>query len=250
MQHLATDLAHISRGVDPTTGAIVPPIHLSTTFERDEDLGYSRGHVYSRWGNPTRDLLERSLSKLEGGDSGLAFASGMAALNALLQAVAVASASLRREDSGRVGCILYPADTYHGLRYAVRTIFTPLGLRAIEVEMSDIDAVEAAVAAAAAEGFGVGRPHGILLLHIETPSNPQLRITDIAACAGVAQRLGALLSVDATWMTPALCQPLRLGAVRQGAGLTEAALFNRGSRCCQCVRTGLRHALDDQVPRG
>lgn len=211
---LATELAHFGCSVDPTTGAILPPIHLSTTFERDEDLGYSRGNVYSRWGNPTRDNLEHSLAKLEGGDVGLAFGSGMAALTSLLQAVTVASTVARGGEPGRVGCVLYPSDTYHGVRYAIRTIYGPLGLRHVEVDMSDPAAVDAACAAAAAEGFGAGRPHGVLLLHIETPSNPLLRITDIAACAATAQRHGALLSVDATWMTPVLCQPLRLGAVR------------------------------------
>jgi cystathionine beta-lyase/cystathionine gamma-synthase len=211
---LATELARFGCGADPSTGAVVPPIHLSTTFERDEDLGYSRGHLYQRWGNPTRGLLEESLAKLEGGSVGCAFSSGMAALSSLLQGVAVASKKTRGGGSGRdIGCVLYPSDTYHGLRAVILQVYGPMGLETREVDMSDLGGVEAACAAASADGFGAGKPRGILLLHVETPSNPLLLITDIAGCAAIARRHGAVLSVDSTWMTPVVCQPLRLGAV-------------------------------------
>lgn len=245
---IATELAQFGCGVDPTTGAIVPPIHLSTTFERDEDLGYSRGHVYSRWGNPTRDLLERSLAKLEGGDVGMAFASGMAALTTLLQAVAAASTQLPGSPSApRTGCVIYPADTYHGLRYALRTIYGPMGLKHIEVDMSDIAAIEAACAAQAALGYGSGGTGGVLLLHVETPSNPLLCVTDIGACASIACRHGAILSVDATWMTPVICQPLRLGAVRLQWSYLGTACTD--SPTLMPHRVALRHAQHDQVSR-
>ncbi len=185
---------------------------MSSTFERDADLGYSRGNVYARWGNPTRHLLEESLAKLEGGDIGFAFASGMAALTGLLQAVSVASCSVRGVESKGLGCVLYPRDTYHGLRFAISTIYGPLGLTNEEVDMTDLSAVESACSAAASAGFGTGKPGGVLLLHLETPSNPQLLVTDITACISIAKRFGAIVSVDATWMTPVLCRPLLLGA--------------------------------------
>jgi cystathionine gamma-synthase len=210
---LATDLARFG-GADAATGAIVPPIHLSTTFERDEDLGYSRGHLYQRWGNPTRGLLEESLAKLEGGTLGCAFSSGMSALATLLQGVVVSTKKTRGgEPGGDIGCVLYPKDTYHGLRAIILQIYGPMGLKSREVDMSNIGEVEAACAAASTEGFGAGKPRGVLLLHVETPSNPLLLVTDIGACAALAQRYGAVLSVDATWMTPVVCQPLKLGAV-------------------------------------
>ena len=201
MSSLATKLAQFGCAVDATTGALTPPIHLSTTFERDEDLGFSRGHVYSRWSNPTRAALEDGMADLEGGAAGFAFASGLAAFAALLQAL------------GPHGLVVFPTDTYHGVRAAITGTYREWGLHSVEVDMCDADAVARALAAARADGFGVpGSGCGPLLLHLETPSNPSLRVTDIEACAAAGHAAGAVVCVDATWMTPVLCRPLALGA--------------------------------------
>ena len=196
---LATQLAHFGCRVDEH-GSITPAIHLSTTFERAPDMSWPAGHVYSRWSNPSRDALEAGMAALEGGAGALAYASGMAAMCGLLQA-------LPR------GHVIMPSDLYHGVRYAITGTFHAWGLTHSEVDMRDGAALEAALAAAAAAGYGTpGSAKGPLLLHLETPSNPCLLVTDVEAAAAAGHRHGALVCVDATWMTPLLCRPLGLGA--------------------------------------
>ncbi len=188
MPHLETLLAQAGCGPDPSTGALVAPIHLSTTFERASDGSYPQGYVYSREANPTRQQFEATLAALEGGRACAAFASGMAAANAVFQA-------LRPGDH-----VILPDDIYHGVRHLVATVFAPWGLRHTQVDLTDLDALEAAL-----------RPE-TRLVWAETPSNPMLKITDLRAVAERAHAADALLLVDSTWTTPLLQRPLDLDA--------------------------------------
>lgn len=168
---------------------MTPPIHLSTTFERAPDgaLG-PHGFLYTRQDNPTRRALERCLAALEGGAACAAFASGAAATAAVFQ-------SLRPGDH-----VVAPHDAYYGSTKLLREIFAPWGLEASFVDMTDAANVERAL-----------RP-ATRLVWVETPSNPLLRITDIARVAEIARAHGARTAVDATWATPAITRPLSLGA--------------------------------------
>jgi cystathionine gamma-synthase len=183
MPHLETRLAQAGGVPDPETGALIPPIHLSTTYERGADGVYPRGFVYTRLANPTRLRFETTLAALEGGAACAAFASGMAAATAVLQA-------LRPGDH-----LLLPDDVYYGVRRLVETVFAEWGLAWSVVDMTDLDAVEAAL-----------RP-ATRLVWTETPSNPMLKITDLRAVAERAHAAGARLLVDGTWMTPFLQRP-------------------------------------------
>ena len=186
---LRTRLAQAGCHPDPETGGLTPPLHLATTFERPPSGDYGDGFVYARWGNPTRKLFERTLADLEAdGAEAAAFASGMAAVTAVFQ-------SLRPGDH-----VLLPDDVYHEVRRILRTTFSAWGLTFSEVDQTDLDAVHNAI-----------RPE-TRLVWAETPSNPLLKITDIAALADVAHDGGALLLVDGTWTTPLLQRPLDLGA--------------------------------------
>ncbi|WP_457651331.1 trans-sulfuration enzyme family protein [Rhodocaloribacter sp.] len=188
MAHLETRLAQAGGVPDPETGALIPPIHLSTTYERGADGVYPRGFVYSRLANPTRQRFETALAALEGGTACMAFASGMAAATAVLQA-------LRPGDH-----LLLPDDVYYGVRRLVETVFAEWGLVWSVVDMTDLDAVEAAL-----------RP-ATRLVWTETPSNPMLKITDLRAVAERTHAAGARLLVDGTWMTPYLQRPFEHGA--------------------------------------
>jgi cystathionine gamma-synthase len=174
--------------VDPTTGAVTPPIHLSTTFERERDGGYRQGHVYARTSNPTRAALETALAALEGGASAIAFSSGLAATNAVFQVLAPGDH------------VIVPEDAYYGTLRLVREVFAPWGLEHDACDMSDLAAVERLL-----------RPT-TKVLWVETPSNPLLRVVDIAALAALAHRVGARCVVDNTWATPLLQRPFGLGA--------------------------------------
>jgi cystathionine gamma-synthase len=174
--------------VDPSTGAVTPPIHLSTTFERERDGGYRQGHVYSRTSNPGRQSLESALAQLEGGASAIAFSSGLAATHAIFQAL------------GPSDHVLLPEDAYYGTLRLAREVFAPWGLESDACDMSDLAAVERLL-----------RPT-TKVLWVETPSNPLLRIVDIAALAKLAHRVGARCVVDNTWSTPLLQRPFGLGA--------------------------------------
>jgi cystathionine gamma-synthase len=162
-------------------------LHLSTTYERDADGGFSRGFAYTREGNPTRTVFERTLAALEGGEVCLAFSSGMAAIAALFQA------------QGLGARLVVPDDMYFGNRQVL--FETPLGksFDVVTVDMTDLGALDAACA---------GRP---ALVWIETPSNPLIKITDIASVVAIARAHGALCACDNTWPTPLGQRPLALG---------------------------------------
>jgi cystathionine gamma-synthase len=180
--------AHAGVSPEPVAGGLTPPIHLSSTYARDPDGNYSKGYVYGRADNPTRHLLERTLAQLEGGAEGAAFGSGQAAVHALF-------AALKPGDR-----VVLPNDVYHGVRTLVLDEFEPWGLKATFTDLWDEKA-----SAEALKG-------GARLVWAETPSNPLLRVTDIERLAGQARKAGAALAVDNTWASPALQQPLALGA--------------------------------------
>ena len=179
---------HSGRGVDPATGAVTPPIHMSTTFQRAEDGTYPQGFVYGRSGNPTRTLLEECVRDLEGGADAAAFSSGMAAIMSVFQ-------SLSSGDH-----VIVPQDLYHGTARLLRERLARWGLHASFIDMPDIDKVRAAIL-----------PDTKLIL-VETPSNPLLKITDIAAVAQLAREHGISCVCDNTWATPVLQRCLELGA--------------------------------------
>lgn len=185
---IETLAVHAGHAVDVETGAVTPPIHMSTTFEREVDGSYRQGFVYSRYANPTRQSLEACLAALEGGAAAAAFSSGSAATFALFQ-------SLRPGDH-----VLLPHDAYFGTAKLVREVLQPWGLLSSVVDMADLDAVRGAM-----------RP-GTKVVWIETPSNPLVRVVDIAAIAGIAHDGGAACVCDNTWASPVLTRPLELGA--------------------------------------
>jgi cystathionine gamma-synthase len=186
--HMETLAVHAGSTVDPKTGAVTPPIHLSTTFERAPDGSFPSGFVYTRSGNPTRQALETCLAELEGGAAAAAFSSGQAATFAVLQ-------SLRPGDH-----VIAPEDAYYGTAELLLDHFGPWGLEATLVDMTNPTAVEAAV-----------RPN-TRLIWVETPSNPRIRVTDIAVMVAIARRVSARVACDNTWGTPMLQRPLELGA--------------------------------------
>ena len=179
---------HAGREPDPATGALREPIHLSTTFERGADGSYPQGYFYSRSGNPNRTALERAVAALEGGGESVAFASGSAAT---LAAFTLAAAG------GRVVC---SADCYHGTAKQLREMLPRWGGTAEFVDTTDLDAVRRAL------------EPGAILLWVETPSNPLLRVSDLAALAELAHSRGALLGCDNTFASPVLQRPFALGA--------------------------------------
>jgi cystathionine gamma-synthase len=185
---LETLAVHAGHTTDPVTGAVTPPIHLSTTFERSEDGTLPGGYLYTRNDNPNRRALEQCLAALEGGADAACFASGSAATMAVCQAL---------EPGAHV---LAPVDAYFGTVKLMRHVFGRWGLRLTQVDMGDLDAVRAALEPATR------------LLWIETPSNPLVRVVDIAALAAIGRDAGAHVAVDNTWATPVLQRPLELGA--------------------------------------
>ncbi|MFM7067446.1 MAG: trans-sulfuration enzyme family protein [Gammaproteobacteria bacterium] len=185
---LDTLAIHAARQPDPSTGAIAPPLVMSTTFERDADGTYPRGHYYGRAGNPNRGELEAALAALEDGAGACAFASGQQATLSIFM-------SLRPGDHVVVG-----HDCYWGTRQQLRAQLAPLGVTHSTVDTTDLAAVAAAFTPATR------------LLWAETPSNPLLRVSDLAALAALAHARGAVLVADNTFATPVLQQPLRLGA--------------------------------------
>jgi cystathionine gamma-synthase len=186
--HVETQAVHMGNQVDPATGAVVPPIVLSTTFERQGDGTFPHGYIYTRSQNPNRQALEESLAALEGGARAMAFGSGQAATNAVFQ-------SLKAGDH-----VIVPNEAYFGTPKLVREIYSQLGINASYVDMTNVDAVQAAVTPQTK------------IIWMETPSNPLLSITDIAAVSEIAHRVGALAVIDNTWASPLMQQPLALGA--------------------------------------
>ena len=185
---IETLAVHAGHDVDAATAAVTPPIHLSTTFAREADGSYRAGFVYSRYANPNRSSLERCLAALEGGAAAAAFSSGSAATMTLLQSL------------GPNSHVIVPDDAYFGTLKLVRDVFGPWGIELSIVDMTNLEAVASAV-----------RPN-TKLVWAETPSNPLLRVVDIAELAGIAHRAGAICAVDNTWGTPVLQRPLEIGA--------------------------------------
>lgn len=175
---------------DPTTGAVVPPVHLTSTFVQDGIGGFRGGYEYARGGNPTRDSLQVQLAALEGGDRAYSFASGLSAEDALLRAILAPGAH-----------ILMGNDVYGGTHRLVDRVFVPWGASISTVDFSHLDQVRQAI-----------RPDATAVLWVETPSNPLMKITDIAALAEIGHAAGAIVVVDNTFASPYLQQPLALGA--------------------------------------
>ncbi|ESZ30497.1 PLP-dependent aspartate aminotransferase family protein [Mesorhizobium sp. L2C084A000] len=184
-----TKAIHCGRGVDASTGAVSMPLHTSTTFERGVNGSFPSGFEYTRDGNPTRNAFEAAMATLEGGEDGIAFASGMAAIAAVF------------ESHPSAGRIVLPDDMYFGIRSLIEE--TDIGSRFdfAPVDMRDLDALRAAV---------TSKRTG--LVWIETPSNPMIRVVDIAAICAIAHEANALAVVDNTWATPVLQLPLEIGA--------------------------------------
>jgi cystathionine gamma-synthase len=185
---IETKTVHAGHPIDPATGAITPPIHLSTTFERQADGSYPYGYIYSRSSNPNRDALEQGIASLEGGFEAAAFGSGSVAAMSILQALSPGDQ------------VVAPDDLYFGIRQLLQEIFVPWGLEATFVDMTDTAAVQ-----------NVVRPQTKLVM-IETPSNPLLKITDIRTVAEMAHNTDAYLVCDNTIATPILQRPFELGA--------------------------------------
>ena len=175
--------------VDPTTKAVVPPIHMASTYLRDEDNAYRSGRIYARADNPTFDHAETTLAALEGGVKALIFSSGMSAATACFLALAPGDH------------VIASKVMYWALRNWLMTFATQWGL---EVEFVDADRTDAVAAAA--------RPGKTKLVWIETPANPTWSVADIAAIAEIAHKAGALLGVDSTVATPVLTRPIEHGA--------------------------------------
>jgi len=181
---------HAGQEFDPTTGAVIPPIYQTSTFVQ-EGIGELRGgYEYSRGGNPTRTSLETLLAALEGGKHGLSFASGLAAEDSLLRAI------LAPGDH-----IVLGNDVYGGTHRLIERVHGPWGVRNTTVEMSDLRAVEQAII-----------PGETKVLWVETPSNPLMKISDIAELADIGHRAGLIVVVDNTFASPALQHPLAHGA--------------------------------------
>ncbi|RHY33379.1 hypothetical protein DYB32_001663, partial [Aphanomyces invadans] len=175
--------------VDKATAAISPPIHVSSTFQRDADNQYRSGRMYARSDNPAFDQPESVINTLEGGSDTILFSSGMAAATAVFLA-------LKPGDH-----VLIPRVMYWSLRNWLTTHAASWGLDVEVIDMTSVDAVAAAV-----------RPGQTRLVWVETPSNPLWTVTDIAATADLAHAAGALLAVDSTVATPVLTKPLSFGA--------------------------------------
>ncbi|MES4900817.1 MULTISPECIES: cystathionine gamma-synthase [unclassified Streptomyces] len=188
-QSFETLAIHAGQEADPLTGAVVPPIYQVSTYKQDGVGGLRGGYEYSRSANPTRTALEENLAALEGGRRGLAFASGLAAEDCLLRALLVPGDH-----------VVIPNDAYGGTFRLFAKVAERWGVEWSVADTSDPAAVRAEL-----------RPR-TKAIWVETPSNPLLGITDIAAVADIARTAGARLVVDNTFASPYLQQPLALGA--------------------------------------
>jgi cystathionine gamma-synthase len=184
--HFETNCVHAGRHIDPATGAVAPPINLSTTFERKPDYA-AEGYIYGRSANPNRDQLEACLATLEGGVAAMAFASGSAAAYTVFQA-------LKPGDH-----VICTQDAYHNVLRILREVMAPWSLKVSFVDASDLDAVRATVT------------KETRLIWVESPSNPLLKITDLAAVADIAHRAGGWAVCDSTFASPVLQRPLAFG---------------------------------------
>jgi cystathionine gamma-synthase len=185
----STRAIHVGQEFDPTTGSVIPPIYQTSTFVQDGIGGFRNGYEYARGGNPTRTSLETLIANLEGGAHGFSFASGLAGEDTLLRAI------LRPGDHVVMG-----NDVYGGTHRLVNRVFVPWGVHLDSVEMTDLDAVRAAMMPATK------------VLWLETPSNPLMKISDIAALVEIGHAAGVLVVVDNTFASPYLQNPLAFGA--------------------------------------
>ncbi len=186
--HFSTKAIHSGAHIDSETGAVAPPIHLSTTFERSAEGEASRGFSYIRDENPTQERLEETLAAIDSGAAALVFASGMAAGAALLQALP------------RGSHVLLPDDCYYGYRALAESYFDRWGLTWDAVAMEDLETVRGSMR------------KETRVVWAESPSNPLMKVVDLAALTEIAHERGASCVVDATFATPALQRPLELGA--------------------------------------
>jgi cystathionine gamma-synthase len=182
-----TRAIHAGQEPDPTTGAIVTPLYLTSTFVQ-EQVGVHKGYEYSRSGNPTRTALQECLASLEDAKHGLAFASGLAASDAILRLLSPGDH------------VVIPNDAYGGTYRLVARVFEPAGLSYTPVDMTSLDALASAW------------HDETKMVWIESPTNPLLTVVDIQAIASFARERGALCVVDNTFATPYLQQPIPLGA--------------------------------------
>ncbi|MHA7143460.1 cystathionine gamma-synthase [Arthrobacter sp. TmT3-37] len=189
-QGFNTRAVHAGQTPDPTTGAVIPPLYQTTTFAQDGIGKLRNGYEYGRGTNPTRDALQVQIAALEGGEHAFSFSSGLAAEDALIRA------ALRPGDH-----IVLGNDAYGGTYRLIDRVLSQWGITNTAVDMADADAVRSAIAA-----------NNTRMVWVETPSNPMMKITDIAATAQLAHDAGALLVVDNTFASPYLQQPLTFGA--------------------------------------
>jgi len=182
-----TRAIHAGQEPDPTTGAVMTPVYLTSTYVQ-EAPGVHQGYEYSRTGNPTRTALESNLASMEGGEHGLCFASGLAATDAVLKL-------LSPQDH-----VIAGNDLYGGTHRIFTQVFGPMGIDFDFVNTGDCDQVRDAIT------------DKTRMVWLETPTNPLLRITDISAVSAICREKGVLLVVDNTFATPYLQQPLALGA--------------------------------------
>jgi cystathionine gamma-synthase len=186
----AASLAAQAMGwIDPVTKAVVPPIHMASTYQRDEDNLYRSGRIYARADNPTFDQAEATLAALEGGAKALVFSSGMSAATACFLALSPGDH------------VVAPKVMYWSLRSWLGGFATQWGLKVEFVDADKTDAIAAAV-----------RPGATKLVWLETPANPTWAVTDIAVASEIAHKAGALLAVDSTVATPVLTRPIEHGA--------------------------------------
>lgn len=189
-----TRAVHAGQTPDATTGSVIPPLYQTTTFAQDGIGQLRNGYEYGRGTNPTRDGLQEQLAALEGGKFAFSFASGLAAEDALIRALLLPGDH-----------IIMGNDVYGGTYRLINRVLSVWGISNAAVDMNDADALAAAVTAGGPEGK-------TKMIWVETPSNPMMKITDIAALAEVAHAAGALLVVDNTFASPYLQNPLALGA--------------------------------------
>ena len=187
---LATRAIHAGQEPDPTTGAVVTPIYMTSTFKQDGVGGLRNGYDYSRSINPTRNSFDEQLAAVEGGKYALSFSSGLAAIDVLLRS------TIKPGDN-----ILLGNDVYGGTYRLLSKVFVPWGVGLDVVDITDLKAVETALASKHYQ-----------YVWVETPSNPLLNITDIAATTEVAHKYGTKVAVDNTFASPALQHPLADGA--------------------------------------
>ncbi len=185
--HFRTRAIHIGQERDPQTGAVVPPIHVTSTFVQP-GAGAPGEFEYARSGSPTRKAFERTLADLEGGIGALAFSSGMAATHCAMMLLAPGDH------------VVAGADIYGGTYRLLHKVLNHLGIKVTLADSTNLAALEAAITPATK------------LLWVESPGNPQMSITDVAGVAALAKRRGVLMGIDNTFATPVLTRPLELGA--------------------------------------